>query len=86
MSLDIWSRDDIRNVLLALAAATDATDASDEYRRGYASALTALGLAFGIRAEPSVRVRFVEQAPARIPISCRAEQALTRLLDLRDSR
>lgn len=64
MSLDIWSRDDIKNALLAADSAnrtalavgegidgvTDRKDlaVSGAYRRGYVDALTTLATAFGI--------------------------------------
>lgn len=63
MSLDLWSRDDIRNVILAANAASaeaanhaarpdaDAAAASDQrdtYRAGYEAALVALATAFDI--------------------------------------
>ncbi len=63
MSLDIWSRDDIRNVILAANAASadianraiDRSDSTPEageqllsYRAGYEAALVTLATAFGI--------------------------------------
>jgi len=55
MSLDVWFKDDIRNTLRALDAtsavttfrmATNSRDAA--YRQGYADAMRAVALAFGI--------------------------------------
>jgi hypothetical protein len=53
MSLDIWSRDDIRNVILAAnAASADIAARSGvdliDYRAGYEAALMTIALAFGI--------------------------------------
>lgn len=72
MSLDIWSRDDIRNVILAANAASadvasraigrsDSTSEAQEnltsYRAGYEAALMTLATAFGIPLVASGRLR-----------------------------
>ena len=48
MGLDIWFRDDIRNVLLAARQTMLATGGDGEYRRGFEAALVTLALAFGL--------------------------------------
>lgn len=72
MSLDIWSRDDIRNVILAANAASadvanralDRSEAAPEaqqhltaYRAGYEAALMTLATAFGIPLVANGRLR-----------------------------
>ncbi|MBI5879450.1 MAG: hypothetical protein HZB53_17515 [Chloroflexi bacterium] len=67
MSLDVWFRDDIRRVLLALEDASRsaqvhtavASDAPlDSYRAGYTDAIRAVAVAFGI-AEPAPRAEIL---------------------------
>ena len=60
ISLDLWSRDDIRNALMAQLGLLDDQDCSPEYWRGALAVATALGRTFGIvlpgqRAEWNVR-------------------------------
>lgn len=72
MSLDIWSRDDIRNVILSANAASTAiadraaqdshsvavsSDAAGAYRAGYEAALVTLATAFGIPLVSAGRLR-----------------------------
>lgn len=72
MSLDIWSRDDIRNVILAANAASadvanraidhsaEAPEAQQhltDYRAGYEAALITLATAFGIPLVSNGRLR-----------------------------
>ena len=47
MSLDVYFRDDVRNVLVALAVGAGESP-SAEYRRGYMAALQAVALGFGL--------------------------------------
>ncbi len=97
MSLDIWSRDDIRNVILAAnAASADAAmrvikdetspavqGALHAYREGYEAALMTLATAFGIPLSSGRHLRApgVAIPAARLAVSYRAEQALARLLE-----
>ena len=46
MALDVYFRDDIGHVLVALAASS--TETTGEYERGYRAALAHVGLAFGL--------------------------------------
>lgn len=48
MSLDLWGKDDIRNILLALHQTTLQSGIDGEYQRGFEAALVGLALAFGI--------------------------------------
>jgi len=96
MSLDIWSRDDIRNIILAANAASadaamQARNADDSstaqqvlsaYRDGYEAALIAVATAFGIPLADGRRLRApgVVIPASRLSVSYRAEQALNRLL------
>lgn len=72
MSLDIWSRDDIRNVILAANAASNdvarraapagdgaaqTSDTDSTYRAGYEAALVTLATAFGIPLVSGGRLR-----------------------------
>lgn len=100
MSLDIWSRDDFRNIILAAQAAnaepgipnghgTDA-EAPEQgwyaYRAGYEDALLTLASAFGIpiKADGRLRAPGVVIPASRLSVSYRAEQALLRLLQSRE--
>ena len=48
MSLDLWGKEDIENVLLSLHQTTLQSGADGDYQRGFEAALVALALAFGI--------------------------------------
>jgi hypothetical protein len=52
VSLDIWSRDDIRNVLRAQAAGLLRSGRSDEYVQGGMDALAQIATAYGIDLTP----------------------------------
>ncbi len=100
MSLDIWSRDDIRNVILAANAASAdvaqrAMDRSEtapqtqpltDYRAGYEAALMTLATAFGIPLVSNGRLRSpgVVIPGGRLAVSYRAEHTLARLLQKRE--
>jgi hypothetical protein len=100
MSIDIYSRDDIRNVILATSAANarstgetgggETTDAGSErlaaYRSGYEAALMSLATAFQIPIVANGRLRRpgVVVPVARLAVSYRAEMALARLLTARE--
>ena len=49
MGLDIFFKDDIKNILVALHQTTLQSGADGEYRRGYEAALVSLALAVGIQ-------------------------------------
>ena len=100
MSLDIWSRDDIRNVILAANAASadvanralgrseQAAEAQHltDYRAGYEAALMTLATAFGIPLVANGRLRSpgVVIPAGRLAVSYRAEHTLARLLQERE--
>ena len=46
--LDIFFKDDLKNILVALHQTTLQSGADGEYRRGYEAALVSLALAFGL--------------------------------------
>ena len=48
MSLDLWDKADIENVLLSLHQTTLQSGANGDYRRGFEAALVGLALAFGL--------------------------------------
>ena len=48
MSLDLWDKDGIENVLLSLHQTTLQAGVDGDYRRGFEAALVGLALAFGI--------------------------------------
>lgn len=97
MSLDIWTREDIRNILLAANAATtevvdqalEATPGASSsetivaYRDGYQSALATLATAFGIATGRNGQLRTpgVVVPVSRLAVSYRAEKALGLLLE-----
>lgn len=59
MTLDMWFKEDIGNVLMGLALATprmgqDYPDGGAEFQAGYAAALTAVAVSFGIRNLPGL--------------------------------
>ena len=96
MSLDIWSRDDIRNVILSANAAaggdnkrppalSDAGETPD-FRAGYEAALATIAEAFGIPLASNGRLRTpgVVVPGARLAVSYRAEKTLSRLLRQRE--
>ena len=95
MSLDIWSRDDIRNVILAASAAGSGGDQgapvgqaapAEAYRQGFEAALATLSMAFGIPVRENGRLRSpgVVVPGARLAVSYRAEKTLERLLRQRE--
>lgn len=99
MSLDIWSRDDIRNVILAANACAPATevvapdeapvelaDSGSAYQAGYEAALAAMATAFGIPLAGKGRLRSpgVVVPGARLAVSYRAAMTLERLLRQRE--
>lgn len=61
VSLDIWSRGDIRNVLMAVSAASQDAGGNEDYRRGHAAALAAVAMAFGCGGD----LRLHQAPPAR---------------------
>jgi hypothetical protein len=100
MALDIWSRDDIRNVILAANAASadvanlamsaqaEGQDAATlaTYRAGYEAALATLATAFGIPLVSNGHLRSpgVVIPGGRLAVSYRAEHSLARLLQTRE--
>jgi hypothetical protein len=91
MCLDVWSRDDIRNVILSANAASAGCpdmegEQPDGYRAGYEAALAMLAAAFGIPLSANGRLRTpgVIVPGARLAVSYRAEKALSRLLSQRE--
>lgn len=56
VSLDIWSRDDIRNMLLSVSLASNDAGGTEEYRRGHAAACAAIALAFGCKQDGRQRL------------------------------
>ena len=48
MSLDIWFKSDLRNVLVGLHQSIMQTGVDGEFRRGYEAALISFALALGI--------------------------------------
>jgi len=48
MGLDLFFKDDIYHILVALHQAMLSTGVDGDYRRGYEAALTATALAFGL--------------------------------------
>jgi hypothetical protein len=67
MTLDLWWKDDIRNVLVGidLACAQMAADRSEDerraYREGFRAALSAVAASLG--AYPAETIRFRQEAP-----------------------
>jgi len=66
--LDMWWKDDIRNVLIGIAQGTpymgSEMSAAEGYafREGYAAALSAVALSLGIGPDSAPRVRLVDGA------------------------
>ncbi len=92
MALDIWTRDDIRNVILATRAAGVASgddspvgrDDPSAYQAGFDAALAALAQAFGVPLVRNGQLRTpgVVIPVTRLAVSYRAEKALARLLTM----
>lgn len=61
MGLDMWFKEDIRNIIMGIALATprmglDYQDGGIEFQEGFHAALEAIAVSFGI-AEPQLRSR-----------------------------
>lgn len=96
MALDIWSRDDIRNVILAAnaagagqmeqTAAVAGEEGTDAFQAGYQAALETLARAFDIPMNSDGRLHTpgVVIPGGRLAVSYRAERALQRLLQQRE--
>ena len=97
MSLDIWSQDDIRNVILSanmtngdlpVRAVGNGEEPRDPaaYRAGYEAALVTVATAFGIPlgGNGGLRAPGVVIPAGRLALSYRAEKALYRLLASRE--
>ena len=52
MSLDLWGKDDIGNILLSAWVTMQQGGGDGEYRRGFEAALGALAVAFGLAKLP----------------------------------
>ncbi len=96
MTLEAWSRDDIRNILLATHAARGTPPQgghgdthSADYEAGYEAALVMVASAFSIRLRSGngrIHAPGVVIPAARLALSCRAERALERFLESREER
>jgi hypothetical protein len=88
MALDIWSKNDIRNIILAVnAAAPAATPEHDAtYEAGYEAALVSLASAFDVHLVKNGRLRTpgVVIPGSRLAVSYRAEKDMQRFLARRE--
>ena len=61
MGLDLWGKEDIKNVLLSLRQATLQSGVDGDYRRGFEAALASTALAFGLATHPEHTDIAIEQ-------------------------
>ncbi len=65
MASSVWMREDLQNILLALAASGLAAAPSEDYATGYAAALSAMALALGVK--PPEQPPFIVVVQRNVP-------------------